>query len=428
MEILKLGVLLGPMFALMGLGMPIFMAMAVACAISIIAFDLPFMVMAKGYVRGLDHYSMLAVPFYFLAGELMNQGGITRRLLDFSMALIGHIRGGLSHVNIVASMIFSGVSGSGAADVSAIGSVLIPAMKKQGYSGAYSAAVTGASAMIGPIIPPSIPLVLFGLVAQVSVGQLFLGGVVPGLLMGLYLLLASFFISYRRKYPSSERSGLKRILRTGVDATAALVMPVIIIAGISSGIVTPTEAGSIAVAYGLIAGLFFYRELRLADLPQVMAQSFLNSASLLIVVATTGIFSWIVASIGVAESMVKMLTTISQTPWVILLILNVFFLILGCFLEFPITMFVIIPMFIPVLESMGINMVHFGVVVIMNLMIGALTPPFGIVIFLTSALAKAKIESVIRELVPFLIALLAVLALCTFVPELVLWLPKVLMK
>jgi C4-dicarboxylate transporter DctM subunit len=325
-------------------------------------------------------------------------------------------------------MIFSGVSGSGAADVSAIGSVLIPAMKKQGYSGEYSAAVTGASAMIGPIIPPSIPLVLFGLVAQVSVGQLFLGGVVPGLLMGVYLLLASFLISYRRKYPSSERSGLKRILRTGVDATAALVMPVIIIAGISSGIVTPTEAGGIAVAYGLIAGVFFYRELSFTDLPQVLAQSFLNSASLLIVVATTGIFSWIVASIGVAESMVEMLTTISQTPWVILLILNVFFLILGCFLEFPITMFVIIPMFIPVLESMGINMVHFGVVVIMNLMIGALTPPFGIAIFLTSALAKAKIESVIRELVPFLIALLVVLALCTFFPELVLWLPKVVMK
>lgn len=424
MEIIYLAVLLGPMFLLMGFGMPIFMSMAVACAITIIAFDMPFMVMAKGYVRGLDHYSMLAVPFYFLAGELMNQGGITRRLLDFSMAIVGHVRGGLSHVNIVASMIFSGVSGSGAADVSAIGSVLIPAMKKQGYSGGYSAAVTGASAMIGPIIPPSIPLVLFGLVAQVSVGKLFLAGVVPGVLMGIYLLFVSYLISHRRNYPYLKRAGLKKILRSGVDAVAALVMPIIIVGGISFGVVTPTEAGGIAVAYGLIAGMIFYRELGISDLPNIFAQSFLNSGSLLIVIATTGIFSWVVASIGVAETMVDVITSFSQTPWVILLILNVFFLILGCFLEFPITMFVVIPMFIPALEGMGINMIHFGVVVIMNLMIGALTPPFGIVIFLTSALAKTKIESVILELVPFLIALIAVLALCTFVPQLVLWLPN----
>jgi len=428
MEFFKLGVLLGPMFVLMGLGMPIFMAMAVACAISIMAFDLPLMVMAKGYVRGLDHYSMLAVPFYFLAGELMNQGGITRRLLDFSMALVGHIRGGLSHVNIVVSMIFSGVSGSGAADVAAVGSVLIPAMKKQGYSAGFAAAVTGASAMIGPIIPPSIPLVLYGLVAQVSVGQLFLAGAIPGILMGLYLLAASFIVSFRRGYPATERSGLKKIFRSGIDAAGALVMPVIIVGGISSGVVTPTEAGSIAVAYGLLMGLFIYREINLADLPRIFSQSLLNSGALLIIVATTGIFTWIVASIGLGEVMVKMLMSFSDSPWMILLILNVFFLILGCFLEFPITMFVIIPMFLPAIEKVGINMVHFGVVVVMNLMIGALTPPFGIAIFLTSALAQAKIEDVIRELIPFIIALLLVLALCTFWPGLVLWLPNTLLK
>ena len=428
MEFLQLAVLLFPMFILMGMGTPIFLAMGITCLISVLAFDLPFMILAKSYVRGLGHYGVLALPFYFLAGELMNRGGITKRLLTFSMALVGHIRGGLSHVNIVASMIFSGVSGSGAADVAAIGSVLIPAMKKEGYPAAYASAVTAASSTIGPIVPPSIPLVIYGLLTQVSIGKLFLAGAIPGILMGIYLLIASFIISVRRGYPHGKRATLRQLLRSSVDAGSALLMPIIILGGITSGIVTPTEAGVLAVAYGFILGIIFYREIRFRDLPDIMGQTMINTGSILIIIATTGLFAWIVANMGLGEVLVRVVSSASENKWVILGVLNLFFLIWGCFLEAVIAMFIIVPIFIPLITNLGIDPVHFGIVVVINLMIGAITPPVGIGIFLTSSMARARLEHVFRELIPFQVALLLVLVLCTYWPGMVMWLPNLLIK
>ena len=428
MEFLQMAVLLTPMFTLMGLGMNIFLSMGIACGLTVFVFDLPMMILAQSYVRGLSSYDFLALPFYFLAGDLMNYGGITTRLLRFSGALIGHIRGGLSHVNIVASMIFSGVSGSAVADTSAIGSVLIPSMKKEGYPGAYSAAVTAASSTIGPIIPPSIPLVVYGLLAQESIGKLFWAGAIPGLMMGFYLLGASFIMSYRRGYPARKRANFKEFLKSSLDATFALMMPVIILGGITSGIVTPTEAGVIAVSYGLILGIFVYREIKIKDLPRILGQTMVNTGTILIIIATTGLFAWIVANMSLGEIMVKFFLSISTNKWIILGILNVFFLIWGCVLDPVTAMVIMVPIFIPLAQQVGIDLIHFGVVVVINLMIGLVTPPVGVLLFLTSAMAEEKVEHVIRELTPFLVALLLVLLISTYWPGMVMWLPNVLIK
>jgi len=428
MEFFQLCMLLIPMFFLMGLGLPIFLAMGMTCLLFVLLFDLPNMILAQSYVRGLASYDWLALPFYFLAGDLMNAGGITARLLKFSRALIGHIKGGLSHVNIVVSMIFSGVSGSAAADTSAIGSVLIPAMKKEGYPGDYTAAVTAASSTIGPIIPPSIPLVVYGLLAQVSIGKLFLAGAIPGIMMGLYLLVASFIISHRRGYPASKRATLRQLLRSSVDAGLAVMMPVIILGGITTGIVTPTEAGVIAVAYGLVLGCFVYREMKLKDLPRIFGQTMINCATILIIIATIGLFCWIIANMGLGEVLVRMFLSISTNKWVILGMLNIFFLIWGCLLDPVTSMVILVPIFIPLVQQVGIDPVHFGVVVVMNLMIGLVTPPVGLLLFLTSSMAQVRLEKVIKEMVPFLIALLLVLIICTYIPSIVMWLPDLLIK
>lgn len=428
MEFLQFGILLAPMLILMGLGLEIFLAMGITCLIFALLFDLPLMVLAQSYVRGLAVYDLLALPFYFLAGDLMNAGGITARLVKFSEALIGHIRGGLSHVNIVSSMIFAGVSGSAVADVSAIGSVLIPTMKKNGYPASYVAALTAASATIGPLIPPSIPMVVYGLLTQVSIGKLFLAGAIPGILMGVYLLVVSFHISYRRGYPANKRATMKQLLHSLMDAGPALMMPIIILGGIVLGIVTPTEAGAIAVVYGLVVGCFAYREIRIKDLPKLFGQTMVNTATIMIIIASTGLFCWIIANMGLGEVLVKLFLSISTNKWVILGIINVFFLLWGCFLDPVTAMLILVPILTPLVQQVGIDLVHFGVIVVLNLMIGLVTPPVGILLYLTSSMADVRLGEMLRELVPFLIALLLVLLMCTYMPAIVLWLPNLLIK
>lgn len=416
------------MLFLMFLGMPIFLSMGVACGLFVIVFDLPTMILAKSYISGLANYDFLALPFYFLAGDLMGGGGITERLVRFCQCFLGHIKGGLSHVTIIAEMIFSGVSGSEVGDAAAIGSVLIPTMKKDGYPAAYAAAINAATSTMGPIIPPSIPMVVYGLIAHLSVGKLFVAGAVPGIIMGGYLMAVSVILSYRRNYPSSRRATLKDIFRITINAFPAVVMPLIILGGIVSGIVTPTEAGVIAVIYGLLAGVFLYKQLKIRDLPHIFGDAMVNSGGILIIIATTGLFVWIVANMGLGDYLVKAILSVSTNKWVILGIINVLFLVWGCFLGPLTAMVIIVPFLIPLIQQVGIDPTHFGVVVIMNLGIGTLVPPVGVVFYMCSSMAQAKLENVIKEAVPFLVALILALALFTYVPATVMWLPNLFFK
>jgi C4-dicarboxylate transporter DctM subunit len=424
MEIVKFAVLIGPLFGFIAMGVPIFLSMGLACVIFTLIYKIPIFLMAMSYIRGIDSFAYLAIPFYFLAGDLMNQSGITERLLRFSSALVGHIKGGLSHVNVIASMVFSGVSGSSVADAAAVGSVLIPAMKKAGYHGAYAAAITAAASTMGPIIPPSIPFVMFGLLASTSIGDLFLAGIVPGVLMGIFLLISSYFISRKRNYPSSARASLRTLVKSFLDAFLALLMPIIIVAGITTGIVTPTESGVVAVVYAILIGLFVYKGFTIRELPRILKDSMLNSGLIIIIIATTGLFAYLVADMRAGELLVKFFTALSSDKWVILTVIVIFFLIWGCVLD-PITaLVVLVPLLVPVANAVGIDTIHFGVVIVLTLMIGNFTPPVGIVLYLTAAMANSRIEDVVKESGWFLLALLSVLAICMYLEGVVLWLPR----
>jgi tripartite ATP-independent transporter DctM subunit len=411
------------------LGLPIFIGMGLAAVVYCTIFwdSSSFITIAAEMVEFLNNFAFLCVPFFLLAGDLMNTGGITRRLVNFSTAIVGHISGGLSHVNIIVSMVFSGVSGSAVADTSAVGSVLIPAMKKEGYPAAYAAAVTAASSTIGPIIPPSIPLVFYGMLTEQSIGKLFLAGAIPGLLVGIYLLLASYYISRKRRFPARPRVSFRSMLKSFFDAALALLMPLIIVGGIVSGIVTPTEAGVLAVVYALIVGLVVYRELKLKDLPRIFSRSMLSSAYLMAIVASAGIFSYLVAEMRAGEILLHFFTNISQSKWVILIILNIFFLIWGCILEPMTALVVVVPMLMPLVKSVGIDPIHFGVVIVLNLMIALFTPPVGIVLYLATALSGERLKLVMKETPPFLLALVLALICVTFFPGLSLWLPRIFM-
>jgi C4-dicarboxylate transporter DctM subunit len=428
-QLLPFCVLMGAFLALLALGVPVFFAMGLASLSFILAMggQVPFNVLASTLIQGIDSFAFLAIPFFFLAGELMNTGGITRRLLAFAAALVGHIRGGLSHVAIVASMVFSGVSGSAVADASAIGGALIPAMKSQRYPPEYAAAVVAAASTMGPVIPPSIAFVVYALVTETSVGELFLAGALPGLLMGVWLLATATWIARRRGFPFSPRATMARVWATLRDAIFALMMPVIILGGIVVGVVTPTEAGVIAVVYAACVGLFVYREMSLADLWRVTRESTISSGLILLMVAASGTFSWLVANMAIGDTLVQFFTSLTDSRWVMLIVINVFFLVWGLALEPPVALVTMVPLLVPLANAYQIDLIHLGVVVVLNLMIGQLTPPSGVVTFLTAQIANAPLGAVFREATPFTLALIVLLLLVTYVPAIALWLPGLLM-
>ncbi len=428
-QLLHFALLLGAFLVLLAIGVPVFFAMGLASMIFIAATagQVPYSVLAAALVQGIDSFAFVAIPFFILAGDLMNNGGITRRLLAFATALVGHIRGGLSHVAIVASMVFSGVSGSAVADASAIGAAVIPAMKNERYPPAYAAAVVAAAATMGPIIPPSIAFVVYALVAEVSIGRLFLAGAIPGLLMGFYLLATATWIAQRRNFPAASRASLPRFGPAFRDALLPLAMPAIIIGGIVGGIVTPTEAGAAAAVYAAIIGVCVYREIRVRTLPRIVTESAISSGLVLLMVAAAGIFSWLVANMAIGEGLVKFFTSLTDSRWAMLAIINVFLLVWGLALEPAVALVTLVPLFVPLANAYQIDLVQLGVVVVLNLMIGQLTPPSGVITFLTAQIAAAPVASVFREAMPFAAALIIVLLLVTFIPALALWLPNALM-
>lgn len=373
---------------------------------------------------GLDSFVLLAIPFFILAGNLMNTGGITNRIFRFANLLVGRIPGGLGHANVVASIIFSGMSGSAVADTGGLGAIEMEAMKNEGFNPEFSGAVTAASATIGPIIPPSVPMVVYGVMAEVSIGALFMAGFVPGILMGLATMILIFIIAIRRDYPRLDRFRFGEMLKSFADAFLALMTPVIIIGGILAGIFTPTEAAVVAVLYALVLGFFVYRELTLRKLYKIMIDSMVTTATVTMIIAAAAAFSWLLARQGVPTQVARWLTSADVPIWVFLLLFNVFFLVIGTFMEALSVLVIAVPVLVPAMVVMGLDPLHMGVVLVLNLMIGLITPPVGMSLFVTSKVGNIPLDKLYKEVLIFIVPLIVVLLIITYVPELILWLPR----
>jgi tripartite ATP-independent transporter DctM subunit len=411
------------------LGLPIAVSMGLTAILTFLALGEPgllSMVPQRMYA-GTTGFPLLAIPFFILAGNLMNTGGMTHRIFRFAQCLVGHIKGGLGHVNVVGSMIFAGMSGSAVADAAGLGMVEIQAMLKAGYDRRFSAAVTAASSTIGPIIPPSIPFVIFGSMTGTSVGRLFLGGFLPGLVMGLALMITVYIVAEQRGYPRERRATLRELLDSSLDGAAALGTPVIIIGGILAGIFTPTEAAVVACIYALILGLVVYREIRVPDLPRIFWETLEHTIRVMFIISAASLFGWMLIQQRIPNTVVEGLTALTDQRWVILLIINGILLLLGCFMEGIAIMLLTIPVFMPLIARVGVDPVHFGVLMTLNLMIGLLTPPVGMALYAVSSVSQVPLWPLARELWPYIVALLISLSIITFIPAVVLWVPDLLM-
>lgn len=422
------GILLSVCLTLL-VGVPIAGGLALVAATTMLLTtgpDLLVIFIQRAYAATTS-FPLLAIPFFILAGNLMNVGGTTERIFAVAKLLVGRIQGGLAHVNVIGSMIFAGMSGSAVADAAGLGVIEIRAMIKEGYTARYSATITAVSATIGPIIPPSIPFVIYGSLANVSVGALFLAGILPGLLMGLGLMGAIAIMARRLNLPRSAGwPPLRVALRTLLRAAPALALPPAILAVIFTGVATPTEAAVVAAAFAFVLGRFVYRELTLADFWQTMWESGRQTAQVMLIIAMSAPFGWVLIQQQVPNAILKALMSLSGEPWVILLIVNAVLLILGMFLEAIAIMIIAYPILAPVMAAIGVDPVHFGVIMVLNLMIGLVTPPVGLCLYVVSGIAKVPIVDIVSELAPYLLALIAVLLLVTYVPAVSVWLPHTL--
>lgn len=413
---------------LFAIGTPIAWSMAAAAAVYMtLGPHVPLHGLVQRMVGGIDTFPLLAIPFFILAGNLMNTGGITDRLVTFAKALVGHITGGLGHVVVVTNMIMAGMSGSGVADAAGTGSVLIPAMKSAGYPVPYAAAIVGAAATIGPIIPPSIPFVIYGSIANVSIGRLLLAGAIPGVVMGITLIIFNYVISRRRHYPAERRAACGELARVTLRAIPPLGMPAIILGGIVGGVMTPTEAAVAGAGYAFILGFFVYRELKLKDLPRIIVESTVGTASIAIIIAAAQPFAWVLTVEQAPIKLLELFANANLASWQIYLILNIIFLILGMFMEGLAVLIMAIPIMMPLVQHAQIDPVQFGVVFTVNIMIGTITPPVGMVMYVVCALGKISIAKFAKEVWPFIVALLIALMIITYIPELSLWLPNLVM-
>ena len=416
------------LLSLMALNIPVALCMAgVAVGYLLLTGSAPIELVVQRMINGADSFVLLAIPFFLLAGSLMNAGGVTRRLMEFARSLVGHIAGGLSHVTVVTNMIMAGMSGSAVADCTGTGSILIPAMIRERYSPAFAAAITATASTIGPIIPPSIPMVIYAAIVNTSVARMFLGGFVPGVLMGLFLIGIGYGISRRRGYPREPRASLRHLLGSAKESILALMMPVIVLGGILGGAFTPTEAAVVAALYAFVLGAFVYGELRLRHLPAVAEEVIVGTAGVMLIVAAATPFGWLLAAERAPQALAAAFSALTQ-PWQLLLAINLLLLLLGCFMESLSILIILSPVLAPIIAAAGINDTHFGVVLVLNLMIGAVTPPVGVLMYIVCRIAQVSIVDFAREAFLPILALIAVLMLITFYPPLVVWLPNLIMK
>ncbi|WP_366554120.1 TRAP transporter large permease [Aquibaculum sediminis] len=412
--------------ALLAIGLPIAFAMLGSAMLAIWIDGFPMTVFAQRVSSGVQSFPLLAVPLFILAGNLMNQSGMSERMFAFARALIGHVRGGLAQVNVIASVFMSGISGSSLADCAATTRVFVPEMEKAGYTRAFSVALTASSATLAPIIPPSILLIIYAWVANISIGDFFIAGIIPGLLIGAVLLGVTALMARARNFPVEGSFSRSALRRTFGQAGWALLLPVLIVGGFRAGIFTATEVAAVAVAYSLLVGALIYRTLDWRGIGMALLSTARDTASILLLVAAASPFAWMLAMNNAPQVLLGFITSISDHPVIVLLLLNVMLLVLGTFMETLAVIIILVPILIPLLNMMDISLVHFGILMIVNLLVGQLTPPLGVLMFVSCSIARVRMGAFLREVWPFLLGLLAALLVITLVPALTLWLPEAL--
>lgn len=409
-------------------GIPVAITLGISSLAYLLLSGIPAVVMPQKMYAGMDVFVLLSIPGFILAGNLMNRGGITQRIIRFANSLVGWIRGGLGLTNIAASMLFGGITGTAVADAASIGGVMIPGMKKAGYPADFSAAVTAASSTVGPIIPPSVPMIIVGALSGISVGQMFLAGAIPGILMGLAMMVTAYVISRRRNFPRQPWQGFKEVARSFAGAFWALAMTFLIIYGLLSGIATPTETAIVASVYAFIVGAFIYRELPVRELPGIIVESGTSAAGILALVGFANVFGWILVSERIPQTIADGVLSFTDNRFLVILLINLLLLFVGMFME---TIAALIILFVPLLslaEAVGIEPLHFATFAVLNLMIGLTTPPVGVCLFVCAGIARLPLMPVVKAILPFLLTNIAVLLAVSYIPALATWLPSLLIK
>jgi C4-dicarboxylate transporter, DctM subunit len=422
---MELVVLFGVFLLGLVVGLPVAAALGISSIAYILHQGLPLVAIPQRMYAGLDVFVLLSIPGFILAGNLMNVGGITERIIRFANALVGWIRGGLGQANIASSLLFGGVSGTAVADAASIGGVMIPGMKKAGYPADFSAAVTAASSTVGPMIPPSVPMIIVGALSGLSVGRMFMAGAIPGLLLGLGMMVVCYILARRRNYPVQPWQGLGELARSFASALWAIAMTALIIGGLVTGIATPTETAVVACLYAFFVGAFVYRGLRIRDVPRIVIQSGVSSAAILALVGFANVFGWILSTERIPQAIAAAVLGMTENRILVILLINLVLLFVGMFME---TIAALIILFVPLLAlatSVGVDPIHFATFAVLNLMLGLTTPPLGVCLFVCGSIARVPLAGVVRAIAPFLAANLTVLLLVSYIPALSTWLPSV---
>ncbi|WP_349366348.1 MAG: TRAP transporter large permease [Nitratireductor rhodophyticola] len=411
----------------LGLGVPVAVTLGLASMAYLLTADIPLVVMPQKMYAGIDVFVLLCIPGFILAGNLMNSGGITERIIRFANALVGWARGGLGLTNIAGSMLFGGISGTAVADAASIGGMMIPGMKKAGYPADFSAAVTAASSTVGPIIPPSVPMIIVGALSGISVSKMFLAGAIPGILMGLAMMVTAYFIAVRRGFPRQPWQGLGELARSFFSAFWAIAMTALIIGGLLSGLATPTETAIVASLYAFAVGAFIYRDLPIRAVPRIVIDSAVSSAAILVLIGFANVFGWILVSERIPQAIATAVLSITDNKYLVILLINILLLFVGMFME---TIAALIILFVPLLtlsQSVGVDPLHFATFAVLNLMIGLTTPPVGVCLFVCANIARLPLTPVVRAIAPFLLTNMIVLLLVSYVPAFATWLPSLLL-
>ena len=401
----------------LALGVPVAFSLGLSSLVYFIGNDMSLYMFAQRFFAGLNSFTLLCIPGFVFAGSLMNQGGITERLIGFCNKIVGHITGGLAIANVVASMLFAGISGTALADTVSVGGVLIPSMKKEGYDADFSCAVTAASSCIGPIIPPSVPMIMAATMTGLSVSKMFVAGMVPGILMGLGMIFVSWYISKKRHYPKAERrSTLKEVLVSAKESFFAILMTLIILSGICFGFVTPTEASILAVVYGIFVGFFIYKELTIPRLIESMKSTVTSSAGIMVLVGMANVFAYILTKEQIPQMVADAMLSLTSNKYIILILINLLLVFVGMFMETIAAILILFPVLLNLVLMVGVDPIQFGVMVVLNLVLGLCTPPVGVCLFAATNIGETKLTGVVKELIPYLISNFIVLGLVTFVP------------